>query len=237
MNRSIEFNWKLCVFSVVFFVLFIRLGFWQLDRGVEKEALIITEQQRLNQAPVEFRDLPEDVLALSSLPVQLTGGFLTDRFFLLDNRVLNGKVGFEVLVPFREQGGQLVLVNRGFVQMGRRRDGLPQIPELTELADVSGRIYVGSLNKFAPDELSGSTRKWPRIVQTSDPAVLQQFIGEPFYPYVVRLKLGDSNALPRFWPVTLISPAKHHGYALQWFTMALTILIAFLYFTFRNRDD
>lgn len=227
----------MAIFSGLFFVLFIKLGFWQLERATEKEELISAEEIRRSQPPVLFDQLPNDVRNLSGTPVRLKGAYLDDRIFLLDNRVLKGKVGFEVLIPYRVENGQLVLINRGFVPMARTRDISPEIPSLTASSIAEGGLYIGAKNSFMPEEVPTDKIEWPRIVQTSDPLVLQQIVGEDLYPYLFRLNEADSNALPRYWPTTMILPVKHRGYALQWFSMALAISVAFAFFTFRRHDD
>ena len=35
---QILFNWKITVFSLCFFLLFVRLGFWQLERAEENKS-------------------------------------------------------------------------------------------------------------------------------------------------------------------------------------------------------
>ncbi len=232
-----QFNWKVTLFSVTFFVLFINLGFWQLDRAAEKEQMMALDEVRRGQMPVAMSDLPDDIRELSGLPVKLEGHYLEERFFLLDNRVLNGKVGFEVLVPFRELTGQLLLVNRGFIPMSRTRQDTQIVPGLKDKSTGLGSLYIAAENSFTPEDIVTSNISWPMIVQASSPSVLQKFLGEAMYPYLVRLNEADGNALPRYWPTSVISPVKHNGYALQWFTMALAIGIAFIYFSTRREDD
>ena len=237
MNRSFLFDWKMALFSGIFFSLFIVLGFWQLDRASEKEVIIAADETRRNQSPVPITDAPSGTGKLNGLPVLLHGQYETGRFFLLDNRVLGGKVGFELLLPFRLSSGQLVLVNRGFVVMGRTRDETPFIPELKAVTVVEGNLYLGQHNRFSLREDGSEETSWPRIVQDSDPEILQRMLGENLYPHVVRLKFDDPNALPRYWPTTVMQPLKHEGYAFQWFAMAVAITLAFTFFSFSKLDD
>jgi surfeit locus 1 family protein len=234
LGRTFKFNWKVSLFSVFFFVVFLNLGFWQLERAGEKETILERVKEREGQAPVSFRNLIEED-QLSGLPVRADGRYEVEKRFLLDNRVLDGNVGFEVLVPFRTEDGQLLLVNRGFVPMGRTRQELPVLPVLSDSGSAVGKLYVAQVNSMTPEE--STTVTWPMIVQSANPLVLQSILGEDLYPHVIRLALQDDNALPRYWPSALILPAKHTGYALQWFSMAIAIALAFLFFSFRKEDD
>ena len=121
--------------------------------------------------------------------------------------------------------------------MGRTRKETPVIPSLRTSTFADGSLYIHEKNRFIAEEETIEVTGWPRIVQMGDPLVLQQLIGEDLYPHLFRLTESDPNALPRFWPTTIMLPVKHKGYALQWFTMALVIAMAFTFFTFRKNDD
>ena len=107
MNRSFLFDWKMALFSGIFFSLFIMLGFWQLDRASEKEVIIAAGETRRNQSPVPITDAPPGAGKVNGLPVLLHGQYETGRFFLMDNRVLGRKLGFELLRPFRLVAGSV----------------------------------------------------------------------------------------------------------------------------------
>lgn len=169
------------------------------------------------------------------MPVALSGRYLSGQVFLLDNRVLNGQVGFEVLVPFADgASGQVALINRGFIAMGRTRSELPDIPALVPgHGEASGTVYVAEAAAGAASMVAegpGNTM----IVQLADPGLIANRFDAPVYEHVIRLAADDISGLPRHWPVTVMTPATHRGYAVQWFLMALAITVAWAIFTFRR---
>jgi surfeit locus 1 family protein len=227
------FNWKVALFSLVFLMIFLRLGFWQIERSHEKRDIIVQQQQLYQSDAADFvTGLP------SGTPVELNGEYDNSHTLLYDNRVLEGVVGFEVLQPFIETStGQTVLINRGFVAMGRTRDEPVVIPPLASTTRAIGHIYEtrAPADEARSDGPSSGSR-WPRIVQTSHPQTLQTLMAKPLFPQIVRLAEDDTNALPRYWPVTTILPEKHTGYAIQWFLMAFAVLVAFGCFTIRRPE-
>ncbi len=62
---------------------------------------------------------------------------------------------------------------------------------------------------------------------------LEQQIGGPLFPRELRLAADQPQGFRRDWPVVNVSPSKHKGYALQWFTMAAVLL---LFFVFRSSN-
>jgi len=233
VKRTFRFNWRVTVFSVLCLAGFVRLGFWQLEREVEKRELLAQKAHRLAVPSLEAANLPEEG-DLEGMPVRLVGGY-HEPVLLLDNKVLKGKVGFEAHQLFRDDTGLFFLVNRGFVPMGRTREDLPKFPKVNrEPSDIRGRIYQPGNQILLLNDQSPLTNEFPIIVQQIDVEKMNAAVGKRIYPFVIRLEAGQLGALPRYWPGTVMSPEKHRGYAIQWFSMALAVVIAWLFFSFRK---
>ena len=157
-----------------------------------------------------------------------------DVVFLRDNVIFEGTVGFEVMRPFRSETGEMALVNFGFVPGGIDRSVLPVVPALTKINDLAGRAYIGGWANDAGIELYTG---WPRITPTQSPLANGNIAQLPLLPFIVRLDSSHPDALPRFWPLTVTSPDKHRGYALQWFLMAVALLTLFLVFTWTQHKE
>ena len=236
MARKFQFNWKVTTFFVVFLVTFLRLGLWQLDREDEKRSLIAERETKLQQAPTSTSDIG---LAgdLRGVPIRLDGVFNEGITLLRDNVVLNGKVGFEVHQLFEDVSGRLFLVNRGFVPMGRTRQDPVVIPAPDKgRHSLTGIVYPSMAAPMALENIDAGADGYPVIVQQVRTDWLTERLGDEVYPFVIRLNEEQPGALPRYWPDTVIPPEKHFGYAIQWFSMALAILIAWLFFSFRKEE-
>ena len=228
-----QINLRLLMFTVAFTALFITLGFWQLERAVEKTVQIAQHARLLNLPAEKLEGVPGDE-RLDGRLVQLVGKIEVEQVFLLDNVVLDGRVGFEVVHSMQLDQGGTVLINRGFVAAGASRAVLPSVPALADRGTASGRIYrsdwVNSDQALAYDG-------WPRIVPTQDPGVLSGLLARQLLPFVVRLEASDPNGLPRNWVTSVMLPEKHQGYAVQWFAMAVVLICMFLYFTFGRQTQ
>lgn len=235
-RRQFIFNWKVSVFAALCLMAFVNLGFWQLDREKEKTGFIAQQNERSRQTPLMTPDIPSSG-DVSGLPVVLKGRFDPEVVFLLDNRVLDGRVGFEIVQLFRDQSDLLFLVNRGFVQMGRTRNDPVQIPTL-QSADlqIKGQIYQGPGTNSMVHNGDITNLPYPVIVQHIDIVQFEKRLGLTLYPHVIRLDQGQPGALPRYWPSTVMKPEQHRGYAIQWFTMALAVTLAWFFFSFRRAD-
>ncbi len=235
-GRRFIFNWKVSLFALICLVTFINLGLWQLSREDEKRGFLAQQAERINQPAIAANDLKQEG-ELYGLPVVLTGRFDEQAVFLLDNRVLNGKVGFEVQHVFHDISDRSFLVNRGFVQMGRTRQDPVDIPVVAEQqVSIKGYIYQRDNSNVAMQNGNIAESPFPVIVQHTDIVQFGKRTETMLYPHVIRLLEGEVGALPRYWPDTTMLPEKHRGYAIQWFTMAFAVTLAWLFFSFRKDE-
>ena len=239
-----RFNWKLTLFCCICLIGFVSLGNWQLSRAVDKTRLLTLAGLRESAVPVAADELPVTG-DINGTRVALQGTFHPVHVWLLDNRVLAGQVGYEVLHLFRhtdsgegsdKDAERWFLVNRGFVAMGRTRAVLPPVPPTTPgPVRLSGRVYQPEPGIWAPADDVNAQRGFPMIVQSANIPLFAAQTDQPIYPYMIRLDEGHADALPRYWPTTAMLPQQHRGYAIQWFTMALAVCLAWLFFSFRRR--
>ena len=226
-------EWRITLFTAVMLTLMVGLGLWQLQRAEEKAALAAAFAQRQVQRPAllsELWDKPAAVLAYA--PVQLTGTFLQGEYFLLDNRISGGRFGYEVLGILQlGDGSGTVLVNRGWIAGDPGRRELPDVPPVSGQVKVTGHVYVapGAPYLLAEQQLQAG---WPKRIQAVEmdklqPPIMTTAPGTVF-PYPVRIDADGPGALLVDWKVVNVSPQKHQGYAVQWFTMAAVLFIFYV---------
>ena len=233
-NRlQFDFEWRITLFAVVLVPLMASLGVWQLQRAQEKAHLAAEFAERQQQAPAPLSALWDKTdAALAYLPVRLIGSFLPDKYFLLDNQVQDGQVGYEVLgiLQLADAAGS-VLVNRGWIAGDAARRTLPAVPVVTGPVDITGHVYVAPGAPFLLAEQHLDTA-WPMRIQAVEmsklgPLVTVLQVGNVF-PFPVRIDAGQQGALKVNWQVVNMSPQMHQGYAVQWFAMAAVLLVFYL---------
>jgi surfeit locus 1 family protein len=232
-------NWKISLFTFALLPVLISFGWWQLDREQEKIQMQSAHNEQLSAPEVSLDMLDTAVDLLPYLKVDATGYYDNEQFFLLDNRISNGVVGYEVITPFRTQGGNTVLVNRGWIAQGSGRDVLPIPDPVTGLTSMRGSIYVPSGSPFllsAQQEVS--PQEWPQVIQSLDMNLIALALAEEsVFPYTVRLASGARGALRLDWPLMNMMPEKHRAYAVQWFIMAAVLLMLFIYSSIRHPEE
>ncbi len=228
-SRQFSFNWKVSLFSLFFGVVFINLGFWQLSRAEEKRGLMAAQARVATLPPVDAERWIDDE-TLNGRAIRLKGHYVQDKVWLLDNVVLDGKVGFEVIQLFDDPAAALSFyVNRGFAPMGRTRQDLPVVTAPPGEVEVIASAYQPAGEAF---RLQGADRVDRDIIQ----GIADLPVSDGVHPVTLRIDEGAPGALPRYWPATNMTPEKHTGYAVQWFTMAFAVTVAWLFFSFPKRE-
>ena len=193
------------------------------------------------QLPLPALELPTQG-NLNGIRIVLSGKYDEEKVLLLDNRVLHGRVGYEVVHLFHDvRADTRFLVNRGFIPMLGSRAQLPDIPQVPqEPLQVTGRVHHPARADYVlrADTLVFDT--FPVLVQSlnlSAHAWSAMVPEHSVYPYVIRLDEEQPGALPRYWQATMLLPQRHLGYAIQWFAMAVAVCLLWLFFSFRRRNS
>ena len=137
-------------------------------------------------------------------------------------------------------------MSRGFVKANPDRSILPNIDLFSgESKQILGYLYKYSNNIFLQskyDKIEHSEKdSWPiRIIEIDIERIARHLniIGESkIFPLVVRLDDQHELVTAPHWTTVPVSPAKHYGYAIQWFAMAIVLLLLYFYITLIDKHE
>ncbi len=214
--------------AVLLMLFFLRLGFWQLDRAEQKQQLVNAFATNVNAEP---QLLERFETKARFTPVRLRGRFVDGRTVLLDNQIRERQAGVHVFQVFQPAaGGPAILVNRGW-QAFSDRSTPPDPAALTGPRDV-----IGFLNQPPAggvrlgEQLIGEQS--PLVVTYLEPEQLIAWAGTELAPQV--LLATDETAFTSDWQPNLMPPERHRGYAVQWFALAVTVLLVTIVLQWRG---
>lgn len=227
---------------------FATLGRWQLARMHEKQAMLAAAAQAQDHAHPQPLLLASDPGRALDYDWASGSGRMTNRTLWLDNQQRGGRVGVRmycVLLP--DDGVQALLVDAGWWPLaGDRRlpvfgcpTGAAQaVRGLLAPAPSAGLAHGAALAAQGEGRWLASRMAMPEIA-----AALHLPTGVA--PRVLRLDPqrvpGDAGVMLApgerdldILPNTL-TPERHLGYAVQWFGLALTVLVVALVLTIRMK--
>ncbi|MFU8789026.1 MAG: SURF1 family protein [Methylobacter sp.] len=217
----------------------LALGAWQLDRSQQKRALLESQAQALTSEILPLSSITEnDTETLRYRQAEASGHYDVAHQFLLDNQISEGKAGYFVLTPFiLSRKAQAVLVNRGWIPLNPDRSILPDLQVSRTETRISGRLnnFPSVGIKLAGAEIPADG--WPAVVQVVDSEVLAKKLGYPLFQFQLELAKELPDGFKRDWRTsTVMQPEQHIAYAFQWFALALTLTLLFIWYGFKNND-
>ena len=211
------------LFSVfVYFIILtlLSLGFWQIYRLNWKLELIEQIENSLKNDPVELSNVEKK----NYLRIKTSGDIDFDKQIYLYNLNDAGKPGFEVINPIKI-GDENYLMNRGWIPFEKK--DLPEI-NLVDQNQIVGTLMLQTKASTFKPENDIEKNYWFTLNRED----ISKFTGRNFSEYVIYLN-GDYK-IPKPRVITAKISNNHKKYAITWFSMAISILLIYLYFRKKN---
>ncbi|MDC0864032.1 SURF1 family protein [Candidatus Pelagibacter sp.] len=198
----------------------LSLGSWQLYRLNWKLDLILEIENSLKINPVELSKSNNK----NYLRIKTSGTIDFDKQIYLYNLNNSGKPGFEVINPILI-GNENYLINRGWIPFDKK--------DKAEINLINTNRIIGILkkqskaNSFKPEN-DIEKNYW----FTLDRDDIFSYTGKKFSKYIIYIN-GD-YITPKPKVITANISNNHKKYAITWFSMAISILLIYLYFRKKN---
>lgn len=232
-QRKFAPAWWATLATLAGVALTVALGFWQLGRADTKQALqqhidVFAQQPPLLISANELKQ--EDVLLRR---VEARGQFEPNHTVFIDNRMYKHQPGYYVYMPLRIVGtNKYVLVNRGWIAAGAERNRAPVVQ--TPVGDV---VITGTATPPSERflELSSKVAEgniWQNLVLER----YRQATKLDLQPIIIQQTAQTvDDGLIRDWPPVDLKRNTHLAYAVQWFAMAVAILIYYVVINVRRQ--
>ena len=196
------------------------LGFWQLYRLSWKLDLINQIENSLKIDPVELQNVEKK----NYLRIKTSGQIDFEKQIYLYNLNETGKPGFEVINPIKV-GNEDYLINRGWISFDQKNK--PEI-NVVDQKNIIGTLMLQSKSSSFKPKNEVDKNYW----FTLDREDILKFTGKNFSKYIIYLNGNYKNPRPRV--ITAKISNNHKKYAITWFSMAISILLIYLYFRKKN---
>jgi len=208
------------VFVIFFILVFVALGSWQIVRLNWKNNLILEIENSLKNPPVELTNSNVE----NYLKIKTSGSIDLEKQIYLYNLNDTGTPGFEVINPILINDTNY-LINRGWIPFEKKNS--KEINVFDE-NDIIGTLKLqGRKNIFKPDN-NLEENYWFSLNRED----ILKFTGKEFSKYIIYL--NGNYQVPKPKKITANISNNHQKYALTWFSLAISILLLYLYFRKKN---
>ena len=208
------------VFIIFFILVFVALGSWQIVRLNWKNNLILEIENSLKNPPVELTNSNVE----NYLKIKTSGSIDLEKQIYLYNLNDAGTPGFEVINPILINDTNY-LINRGWIPFEKKNS---QEINVFDENDIIGTLKLqGRKNIFKPDN-DLEENYWFSLNRED----ILKFTGKDFSKYIIYL--NGNYQVPKPKKITANISNNHQKYALTWFSLAISILLLYLYFRKKN---
>ncbi|MDC0427405.1 SURF1 family protein [Candidatus Pelagibacter sp.] len=208
------------IFVFFFISIFLALGSWQLVRLNWKLDLIEQIQSSLKEEPININN----TVLKNYYRIKAIGKINFENQIYLYNLNEKGEPGFEVINPV-EINNKNYLLNRGWIPFNKKNDKEINIIDENNIVGVLRKQIKANMFKPKNDI---SNNYWFTLNRED----LYDFTGEKFSPYIIYL--SSKNEFPKTKLITANISNNHKKYAITWFSLAISILLIYLYFRKKN---
>lgn len=209
---------------------FVRLGFWQLDRLEERRAMNEIGEERIDAEPVGLAELMAEadgnLESVQFRRVEVSGVFATEDEVLIRSQVELGQAGFHVITPLVQEDGRAILINRGWVPLTMDTPPVAAQPSSGQVL-VEGWVQLTRTRpRLGPEDRPGEQQVFNRV----DIARIGEQMTYDLVPvYVVEMGERRDQLPVRVDPPGFDDEGPHLAYAIQWFGFAAVGLVGFFF--------
>ncbi len=211
------------LFTIPAIIVLLGLGTWQVQRLQWKNNLMVAVNEKIAFPVIDLPQVVDNFEDLQYRKVRIKGEFLNDKeiYLFVGAKEFKGKMGYDIITPFKREDGSVVLVVRGWVPYEKKTADKRPESVINGVVEIEGMLHKGEVQKgFTPDN-DVAKNLWYWI----DVAAVEKFTGEKLPNLYVRvLKKDDSNLLPIGGDEVIRHRNDHLQYAVTWYSFAVILL-------------
>lgn len=227
MRRLFSPRWILVHLSVSLLIFtMVNLGFWQLHRLDEKKAFNARVIEQTARPVVDYSLGVPTPVATEWTRVKLTGRYDIDKTVTIINRSQDGSAGYDIAIPFINEDGTAVLVNRGFVPLAVQQPvtTTQKISIVGYIRTAQRRGAVGAIDSTDPGTTEFQRFDLPLIAKATSSDLLPTS-----YVQLIKESPASNSQWPSFVSMPELNEGSHLSYAVQWFFFSATAFTAWVF--------
>lgn len=224
-NRYWVVRWPWVVVNFVVVAMLLGLSFWQWQRASEKSNTLARIANWQQQGAINLTSLASiNTNEQDGVHLNFKARWMAPMVWLVDNQMVDGRIGYDVLIAVEDTasvGSSALLLNLGWIAAPLARDFLPSINVPEEL-NVQG-IFRTRIKGILLGTNIENKGVWPMRIQQVDTESLREYFQQPLINGLAYQEKGSPYRI-HYRPV-ILPPERHKAYALQWFLLAVAVVV------------
>lgn len=224
-NRYWVVRWPWVIINLVVVAILLGLSFWQWQRATEKSNTLARIADWQAQGAIDLKGLALiNSNEQDGMHLDFNARWLAPMVWLVDNQIVDGRIGYDVLIAVEDAtsaNSPALLLNLGWVAAPLQRDFLPSayIPQELQVEGIF-RTRIKGVLLGTNIENKGV---WPMRIQQVDTETLSQYLQQPLINGLAYQEKNSPYQI-HYRPV-ILPPERHKAYALQWFLLAVAVVV------------
>ena len=226
------FTWKrlpLTLLVVLLALVCVRLGFWQLARRAQRLASNAQIAQRLDAPPVPITGPVANPEQLAFRYAAVSGSFDYDHEIIVLQSQRDDQPGVQIVTPLRIAGSPVaVLVDRGWIPDEDSSPARRKAYRGPATVQIRGLVHLPATSTASAAPSAQPAKRldaWPVV----DIPRLQQQMPYRLLPfYLEQAPAPGAPDLPWQNATVMLDEGPHLGYAVQWFTFAVVLVVGYV---------
>jgi len=225
------------IVTLALLYLMISLGLWQLERADYKANLQSLIESKQNTSAIALSAIAKKEDDWLYQPVFANGEFDNEHQVLLDNQVNNMVAGYSIFTPLKLSNDLGILVNRGWLPIGKRRSELPDISIMLEKQIINGLTAKPPSKGLVLSSNANNFTTWPAVLQYIDVQEIEKKLNYKLMPMIIIMNHAEQTPFEPLAVKINMRSEKHTGYAFQWFGLSLTLFIIYIVVNTKNTKN
>lgn len=222
------------IFTIPSIIILIMLGTWQVERLQWKNSQIAEIKMKSNNPPTEYLGEAVELETQQYMLFNLTGTFQheKEKHLYTGPKTMKGTPGYNIFTPLLLENGESVLVDRGWVPKDKKSQD--QRPEtLTEgITKITAMLHRGEKpGYFTPEnDIKQNLWFWADVRLMLENNSAQDI-------YFRELKSISRKGIPIAGETQIKKRNDHLQYAITWYSLAIILLVIYVVFHVRIREN
>ena len=224
------------IFTLFSFIILILLGSWQVKRLFWKNEVTTNYTKQFEKEIIYYNKNLKFSNDFEFRRIRINGKFFHNKETLIIGKTFEGNVGFHLVTPILTNDNKIVLINRGWISEKLKLQKARRFTLIKDEIFIDGIIRKPQKKGYFVPNNDHDGGFWFTIKpsEIKDALGLEKYDFEKNF-YVDSIRSKNKKTLPIGISGDPNFRNQHLSYAITWYSLAITLIIIYFVFHFKEK--